>query len=151
MADLLHCGRDRVKCLWGRLCHHVGWGQPLHPIYPRCNDVNMTGQSTSYAEFLRIKRIVDACDRDRPMLFLIDELFRGTNSRDLRDATFAVLRSLVKPGAFGLAATHDTEIVSHRRLNPASVPGRWKTTPRSRFSVSSGRTRRDPPAPHQGR
>ena len=44
------------------------------------------------------------------MLFLIDELFRGTNSRDQREGTFAVLRALAQPDVLGIVATHDTEI-----------------------------------------
>jgi DNA mismatch repair ATPase MutS len=49
-----------------------------------------------------------------PVLFLIDEVFSGTNSRDRRIAAESVIRSLVTHGAVGAISTHDlalTEIV----------------------------------------
>ncbi|MEM7392828.1 MAG: DNA mismatch repair protein, partial [Verrucomicrobiota bacterium] len=68
------------------------------------------GRSTFYAELLRIKMIIEAAKEKEPVLFLIDELFRGTNSRDQRDGTFAVLRSLDEQHAIGMVATHDVTI-----------------------------------------
>ncbi|MBA4386859.1 MAG: hypothetical protein C0404_02690 [Verrucomicrobia bacterium] len=69
-----------------------------------------TGQSTFYAELVRIKSIADAARGDAPRLFLVDEMFRGTNSRDRHAASLAVLKSLAVPNVIGLAATHDVEI-----------------------------------------
>jgi DNA mismatch repair ATPase MutS len=41
------------------------------------------------------------------LLFLLDELFSGTNSDDRRQGAEAVLRCLLDAGAFGLVTTHD--------------------------------------------
>jgi DNA mismatch repair ATPase MutS len=49
------------------------------------------------------------------VLFLIDEIFAGTNSRDRRLAAEAVVKALVNRGAIGALSTHDlalTEIAS---------------------------------------
>jgi DNA mismatch repair ATPase MutS len=49
-----------------------------------------------------------------PLLFLLDELFQGTNSKDRRAGAEAVLRRLLERNAIGLVTTHDltlTEIV----------------------------------------
>jgi DNA mismatch repair ATPase MutS len=40
-------------------------------------------------------------------LFLVDEIFSGTNSRDRRIAAEAVVRTLVNRGAIGALSTHD--------------------------------------------
>jgi DNA mismatch repair ATPase MutS len=40
-------------------------------------------------------------------LFLIDEIFSGTNSADRRAAAEAVLRGLIREGAIGALSTHD--------------------------------------------
>jgi len=48
-------------------------------------------------------------------MFLLDELFQGTNSADRRLGAEAVLRQLVAAGAVGLVTTHDlalTEIAA---------------------------------------
>src|SRR5690606_25435978 len=42
-----------------------------------------------------------------PLLFLLDELFHGTNSHDRVIGAAGVLSSLVDRGAIGLVTTHD--------------------------------------------
>ena len=45
---------------------------------------------------------------ERPnLLFLLDELFSGTNSDDRRRGAEAVVRRLLDAGAIGLLTTHD--------------------------------------------
>jgi hypothetical protein len=67
--------------------------------------------SRFYAEITRIKQLVDlAAERARgqpPLLFLLDEIFAGTNSHDRRIGAEAVVRGLVERGAVGLVTTHD--------------------------------------------
>jgi DNA mismatch repair ATPase MutS len=41
------------------------------------------------------------------LLFLLDELLQGTNSKDRRIGAEGILRALVKRGAIGLVSTHD--------------------------------------------
>jgi len=63
--------------------------------------------STFYAELLRIKNIIDF---ERPMLFLIDEIFAGTNSEDRVEGAKQVLLCLSKRQNLGLVTTHDLEV-----------------------------------------
>jgi hypothetical protein len=65
------------------------------------------GQSRFYAEISRLRHIVDAASGPIPLLFLLDELFSGTNSHDRRIGAQAILRTLVSRGAIGLITTHD--------------------------------------------
>ena len=58
------------------------------------------------------------------MLFLIDEIFSGTNSRDRRIAAEAVVRTLVAAGAVGALSTHDlalTEIADLEGIRGVNV------------------------------
>ena len=48
------------------------------------DDVN-EGISTFYGELPRIRKIIDAVKTKRPLLVLIDEIFKGTNSLDRID------------------------------------------------------------------
>ncbi len=68
------------------------------------------GVSTFYAELTRIKMILDHSRQQRPMLYLIDEIFRGTNSLDRITGAQVVLRSLSSNGVIGLISTHDFEL-----------------------------------------
>lgn len=66
--------------------------------------------STFYAELKRIKKIIDRARQDRNTLFLIDEIFRGTNSVDRMKGAEGVLKELWKCKTAGMITTHDLEI-----------------------------------------
>ncbi len=73
------------------------------------DDLN-SGISTFYAELLRIKMIIEYAKKEQPMLFLIDEVFRGTNSQDRVVGARNVLMNLNKSWILGLISTHDYEL-----------------------------------------
>jgi hypothetical protein len=64
------------------------------------------GKSKFLAEVERLRDIV-ALAKTGNGLFLIDEIFSGTNSADRRAAAEAVLRALMREGAIGALSTHD--------------------------------------------
>lgn len=68
------------------------------------------GLSTFYAELLRIEKIINKAKIEKPLLFLIDEIFRGTNSKDRTEGAKIVLHNLAKPWIIGLMSTHDYEL-----------------------------------------
>ena len=81
----------------------------------RVQDSLQAGRSRFYAEITRVRQIVDVSRGPLPLLFLLDELFSGTNSHDRRVGAEAVIRGLLERGAIGLVTTHDlalAEIVS---------------------------------------
>jgi hypothetical protein len=71
------------------------------------------GKSKFLAEVERLHAIMDEASPEaeiasrQPVLFLIDEIFSGTNSLDRRTAAEAILRALVAAGAVGALSTHD--------------------------------------------
>lgn len=87
----------------------------------RCSKMNMytsmritddlkAGISTFYGELIRIKEIIEGAERHENMIFLIDEIFRGTNSRDRIEGALAVIKNLNKEGVMGAITTHDLEL-----------------------------------------
>ncbi|TWH51865.1 MutS family DNA mismatch repair protein [Sporomusa sp. KB1] len=76
----------------------------------RISDDLGNGISTFYAELLRIKKIIEQAKIKQPMIFLIDEIFRGTNSNDRITGALGVLRNLNKEWVIGLISTHDFEL-----------------------------------------
>jgi hypothetical protein len=64
------------------------------------------GKSKFLAEVQRLQSILHAGSLG-PTLFLVDELFSGTNSADRRTAASAVLHALIENGAIGALSTHD--------------------------------------------
>ena len=73
----------------------------------RIQDSLLEGRSRFYAEVLRVRQIVDQLRGPIPLLFLLDEVFAGTNSSDRCQGADAVVCGLVKAGAMGLVTTHD--------------------------------------------
>ena len=73
----------------------------------RVNDSLQEGQSRFSAELTRLRQIVAIAESGAPLLFLIDELLQGTNSKDRRIGAEGLLRTLIGLHAIGLATTHD--------------------------------------------
>lgn len=64
------------------------------------------GKSKFLAEVERLRELT-ALAQKAGCLFLVDEIFSGTNSADRRIAAEAVVRALVGSGAIGALSTHD--------------------------------------------
>jgi hypothetical protein len=91
-------------------------------------DSLLNGKSKFLAEVDRVRQTIQLA-RDKRALFLIDEIFSGTNSRDRRVAAEAVVRTLVERGAIGALSTHDmslTEIADAKGMYGANVHMRAK-------------------------
>lgn len=73
------------------------------------------GLSYFYAEVKRLKALLIAVNLDGfvPVLFLIDEIYRGTNNRERHIGSRALIKSLLSQRkAAGAIATHDLELTS---------------------------------------
>jgi len=64
------------------------------------------GRSKFLAEVERLSAILNA-SAAKPVLFLVDEIFSGTNSEDRRTAARSVLEQLLANAAIGALSTHD--------------------------------------------
>ena len=78
----------------------------------RIQDSLQEGRSRFYAEITRIRELADVAAGSVPLLFLLDELFHGTNSHDRLAGAAGVLRGLLERGAIGLITTHDLALTS---------------------------------------
>jgi len=68
------------------------------------------GISTFYAELKRIKTMMALAKENAKTMFLIDEIFRGTNSVDRLIGAKTVLEKLNELGVVGMITTHDLEL-----------------------------------------
>jgi hypothetical protein len=76
----------------------------------RINDSLHEGSSRFYAEITRIRQLLDLLSQGRQLLFLLDELLQGTNSRDRKIGAEGIVRGFVTRGAVGLITTHDLAV-----------------------------------------
>jgi hypothetical protein len=105
------------------------------------------GVSFFLAELLRLKAVVakaeeggrgsetkvqkaeEAAGRSsRRVLYLLDEVLRGTNSAERRVAVGRVIGRLLAVGAIGAVTTHDLEMLAEGDLEAAAVPIHFRET-----------------------
>lgn len=69
------------------------------------------GYSYFYAEVKKLKAIIDEVSTRQPCLYLIDEIFRGTNNKERQLGSKAVIETLSEvPQSVGFISTHDLEL-----------------------------------------
>ena len=78
----------------------------------RIGDVLQEGKSTFYAEVERLSIVIHAINRDGqpPVLVLLDEILRGTNTKERLIGVNSIVTHLAGAKAMSFIATHDQEI-----------------------------------------
>lgn len=83
----------------------------------RVEDNPNEGISTFYAEISRIKAMIDYSKTNKPMLCLVDEIFKGTNSDDRIYGASKAVEALNKPFIKALITTHDAQLTQLSFVN----------------------------------
>jgi hypothetical protein len=78
----------------------------------RNEDSLQRGASYFQAELIKLRTVVDTAESQPPVLFLLDELLRGTNARARHLGARAVLLHLLRRSAMGICATHDVALAA---------------------------------------
>lgn len=90
----------------------------------RVTDSLEEGVSTFYYEVKRISHIINAAASGESFLYLVDEIFRGTNNRERLAGSRGVIESLLTyKNILGFISTHDLELTQMGQSFPAL--GNW--------------------------
>ncbi len=105
----------------------------------RIRDSLEEGVSYFMAELRRLKLVVDTVDAAsapgrRPVLYLLDEILHGTNTRERQIAARAIIRHLLTMPAIGAVSTHDLTLADDADLASASIAVHFTET----FSATAG-------------
>jgi hypothetical protein len=87
----------------------------------RISDSLGDGFSYFYAEVKRLKGLLEALKTDPsglPLLYLVDEIFRGTNNRERLIGSRAYVKALIGAPGVGLIATHDLDLATLAEESP---------------------------------
>lgn len=76
----------------------------------RTQDNLEEGISSFYAELRRIEQLLKLTESGEPVFFLLDEMFKGTNSQDRYTGGASLIRQLGELSNFGIISTHDLEL-----------------------------------------
>jgi DNA mismatch repair ATPase MutS len=83
------------------------------------------GESSFFAELKRLKQILDilaeADKKGEYNLILLDEILRGTNSKDRYLGSVAIIKQLLKLPAMAFVASHDIELAKLEAEFPTKI------------------------------
>jgi hypothetical protein len=78
-------------------------------------------QSYFFAELNRLKNIMEELKKDKPLLVLLDEILKGTNSNDKLTGSLAMVKQLVPHPCLALIATHDLALGELSQTHPEAI------------------------------
>lgn len=78
----------------------------------RTQDNLEEGVSSFYAELKKVEQLLKLIESGQAVFFLLDEMFKGTNSQDRHKGGFSLIKQLEELNAFGMISTHDLELAS---------------------------------------
>ncbi len=89
----------------------------------RTSDSLEKHESYFYAELNRLRIILDRLKEKNhlPVIVLLDEILKGTNSRDKASGSQAVLRKMISLGGAGIIATHDLILAEMEKEFPDNI------------------------------
>lgn len=81
-------------------------------VYTAMRTVDNLAESTSsfYAELKRLRILLNMTEAGEPVFYLLDEILKGTNSRDRHLGAMALIRQLHQRYSSGMISTHDLEL-----------------------------------------
>ncbi len=83
---------------------------------------SLTGnESYFYAELRRLKMLKDEIAVGEPLIFILDEILKGTNSADKSTGSRLFMKRIVEMGGTGLIATHDISLCGMEQDFPGLV------------------------------
>ncbi len=76
----------------------------------KTTDSLMKNESYFYAELKRLQTIIHQLEKKENVIVFLDEILKGTNSKDKELGSIALLEQLINLEAYGIIATHDLNL-----------------------------------------
>ena len=106
----------------------LGKGVVIKPIQLftsiRQDDSLQKNESYFYSELKRLKLIIDELKRGTELFIILDEILRGTNSKDKHVGSEALLKQLIELNTTGIIATHDVSLGILEKTFPKYIKNR---------------------------
>jgi hypothetical protein len=87
----------------------------------RTKDNLARNESYFYAELLRLQSIMEELKSGEPLFVILDEILKGTNSKDKESGSKALISRLIGLKAVGLIATHDLQLGTLVKIFPDKI------------------------------
>lgn len=90
----------------------------------RTSDSLLKNESYFYSELKRLKAIIDELKTGKELFIILDEILKGTNSKDKHAGSEALLKQLIRFNASGIIATHDVALGILQESFPENIVNR---------------------------
>jgi DNA mismatch repair ATPase MutS len=87
----------------------------------RTADSLQENESFFYAELKRLHQLIQYYEQGEVVFFLLDEILKGTNSKDQHGGSEALIRKLLRMKGEGIIATHDVELSGLQAAYPQNI------------------------------
>jgi DNA mismatch repair ATPase MutS len=87
----------------------------------RTSDSLSDNESYFYAELKRLKILKERIESGEELLFILDEILKGTNSKDKSEGSRLFIEKILSFGATGIVATHDIGLGELEKKYPGNV------------------------------
>jgi len=87
----------------------------------RTNDSLQENESFFYAELKRLQLLMKYYENGQRVFFLLDEILKGTNSKDQHAGSEALIKKIVRLNGVGIVATHDVELSVLEQQLPQNI------------------------------
>lgn len=96
---------------------------PYLKVYTSMRTLDALEENTSsfYAELKRLKLVLDAVNSNENIFFLLDEILKGTNTKDRHNGAKALILQLLRNNGAGLISTHDLELGILAEQHPTQI------------------------------
>lgn len=76
----------------------------------RTSDSLQSHESYFYAELKRLKQLLDISDQEEELFIILDEILKGTNSKDKAEGSSLFVEKILSKNIYGIIATHDLSL-----------------------------------------
>jgi hypothetical protein len=87
----------------------------------KTSDSLQDGESYFFAELKRLKEIISTLKKGSMLFIILDEILKGTNSKDKHKGSEGLVKQLIKLKASGMIATHDLALGQLEKTFPNQV------------------------------
>ena len=87
----------------------------------RTSDSLHKNESYFYSELKRLKRIIEALKSNTRLFVVLDEILKGTNSKDKHKGSEALIKQFISLNTSGIVATHDVALGKLEESFPVNI------------------------------
>ncbi len=87
----------------------------------RATDSLQKNESFFYSELKRLKQVISQLGKGKRIFVLLDEILKGTNSKDQQTGSIALIEQLIAKNGAGLIATHDLKLGEMAKKYPEHI------------------------------